>query len=74
MKKLSKGVKRALEGGAIPPVRGKVKHHRPKVRNNCRRGFRGQEWTTNQHGGGNHLEIQLKHRTGIVYDINPKKD
>lgn len=46
--KLSKAAKRAIEGGAIPPVRGKVKHYQPKRRFNCRRGER--DWSTNQHG------------------------
>jgi hypothetical protein len=32
MRKLSKAVKRALEAGAIPSVRGKVKHYKPKRR------------------------------------------
>ena len=63
MKKLSKAVKRALKAGAIPPVRGKVKHHTPKIRNNCRRGFRGKEWSINQHGGGHQTKVELKHRT-----------
>jgi hypothetical protein len=50
MKKISKAVKRALEAGAIPPVSGKVKSYTPKPRFNCRRGFKGKEWSTNQHG------------------------
>lgn len=32
MKKLSKAVKRALKAGAIPPVRGGIKHYKPKPR------------------------------------------
>ena len=63
MKKLSKGVKRALEGGAIPPVRGQVKHYEPKVRNNCRRGER--EWSTSQHGGNNSIRVELRHGAEI---------
>jgi hypothetical protein len=30
--KLSKAAKRAMKGGSIPPVRGKVKHWKPKLR------------------------------------------
>ena len=30
--KPSKVVKRVIEGGSIPPVRGKVKHWKPKLR------------------------------------------
>jgi|TARA_R110000751_G_scaffold188772_1_gene294754 hypothetical protein len=72
MKKLSKAVKRALKAGAIPPVRGRIKHYTPKIRNNCRRGER--EWAINQHGGDQQTRVEFKHRTGIVYDINPEKD
>jgi len=57
--KLSKATKRVIQGGAIPSVRGKVKHYEPKKRNNCRRGER--EWSTSQHGGNNHLRVELRH-------------
>ena len=34
-KKPSKATQRVIEGGAIPPARGKVKHYQPKKRFNC---------------------------------------
>ena len=73
MKKLSKAVKRALKAGAIPPVRGKVKHYQPKKRFNCRRN--DSDWGKNLDRAkdfhGRHEEIKIVKE--VPEELNEKK-
>lgn len=72
-KKPSKVTKRMIEGGAIPPVRGKVKHYQPKKRFNCRRN--DSDWGKNLDRAkdfhGRHEEIKIVKE--VPEELNEKK-
>ena len=72
-KKPSKVTQRAIEGGAIPPACGKVKHYQPKKRFNCRRD--DSDWGKNLDRAtdfhGRHEEIKLI--LDIPEELNEKK-
>ena len=71
--KLSKAAKRVFEGGAIPPIRGRVKHYQPKKRFNCRRN--DSDWGKSRRDAtdfhGRHDVIQLVQE--VPEELNEKK-
>ena len=72
-KKPSKVTQRAIEGGAIPPACGQVKHYQPKKRFNCRRD--DHDWGKNRDCAtdfhGRHEEIKLVRE--IPEELDEKK-